>query len=196
MMLRPALTDILCISCINSIQCSKLRKSAWCPGSTSALTWTMCEWGYMCAKLWSNNCGSYSVRPTPLVEEESIFPNTWSWKEQNFRHVSRWHLKPRTTLLARTSSNLLDCTGLMTYMDWTIKDLEFESRYGSDFSHLHVVQTGPGAHTASYPIGTGALLMRVEGLGHEADHSSWSSAEMKNGGGYTSTPPCLQWHSA
>jgi hypothetical protein len=43
MMLKPALTDILCISCINFIQCSKLTKRTWCPQSTRALSWTMCE---------------------------------------------------------------------------------------------------------------------------------------------------------
>jgi hypothetical protein len=76
-MLKPILTDILCISCINSFQCSKLTKHAWCPQTTSVLTWMMCEWGYICAKLWSNNCGAYSDRPTPPLVEESIFPNTW-----------------------------------------------------------------------------------------------------------------------
>jgi hypothetical protein len=31
---------------------------------------------------------------------------------------------------------------------------EFESRYGQEFSLLHVVQTGYGVHPASYPMGT------------------------------------------
>jgi hypothetical protein len=35
---------------------------------------------------------------------------------------------------------------------------EFESRQGQDFSPVHSVQTGPGAHPASYPMGTGGDL--------------------------------------
>jgi hypothetical protein len=71
-MISPALTHILCISCINSIQCSKLRKCGWCPGNTSAFTWTMCVWGYICAKILSSNSGSYSGRPTPPLIRERI----------------------------------------------------------------------------------------------------------------------------
>jgi hypothetical protein len=44
-----------------------------------------------------------------------------------------------------------------------------------DFSLLHGFQTGPGAHLASYLIGTGRPFP-------EADHSLPSSAEIKNGG--------------
>jgi hypothetical protein len=33
--------------------------------------------------------------------------------------------------------------------------LGFDSRQGQDFSLLHSVQTGSGAHTASYLMGTG-----------------------------------------
>jgi hypothetical protein len=32
---------------------------------------------------------------------------------------------------------------------------EFESRWGQEFSLLHVVQTGSGVHQTSYPMGTG-----------------------------------------
>jgi hypothetical protein len=37
---------------------------------------------------------------------------------------------------------------------WMAEWFEFESRYGKDFSPLHAVQTGSGAHPASYPEGT------------------------------------------
>jgi hypothetical protein len=70
----------------------------------------------------------------------------------------------------------------MTYMDWTPKGLEFESQYRDDFSHFHVIQTCPGAHKASCSIGMGFLPMGTKGWGHEADHSSPSNAEEKNGG--------------
>jgi hypothetical protein len=36
---------------------------------------------------------------------------------------------------------------------WTAEWSEFESRYGDEFSTLNVVQTGCGAHPASYPLG-------------------------------------------
>jgi hypothetical protein len=38
---------------------------------------------------------------------------------------------------------------------WTAERSEFESREGQDVSSLHVVQTGSGAHPASYPMGIG-----------------------------------------
>jgi hypothetical protein len=38
------------------------------------------------------------------------------------------------------------------------------------FSPLHVIQTGPGAHAASYPKGTGSSFLGVEWPGREADH--------------------------
>jgi hypothetical protein len=38
---------------------------------------------------------------------------------------------------------------------WTTEGSEFESRYGKEFSLLHVVQTGSEAHLASFPTGTG-----------------------------------------
>jgi hypothetical protein len=38
---------------------------------------------------------------------------------------------------------------------WTTEASEFESRYGQEFSLLHVVQTGSGVHPTSYPMGTG-----------------------------------------
>jgi hypothetical protein len=43
---------------------------------------------------------------------------------------------------------------------WTTEGLEFESRYGKEFSFLHVVQTGSGANPASYQMGTGGLFPR------------------------------------
>jgi hypothetical protein len=45
------------------------------------------------------------MRQDAIREPENV---EWSWNKQNFGHMSRWCLKPRTILLARTSSNLLD----------------------------------------------------------------------------------------
>jgi hypothetical protein len=49
-----------------------------------------------------------------------------------------------------------------------------------NFSLHHRVQTGSGAHPASYPMGTGVF---------SPDHSPPYSAEIKNAWSYTSTPP-------
>jgi hypothetical protein len=42
---------------------------------------------------------------------------------------------------------------------------EFESRQGQEFSPLHVVQTGSGAHQASYPMGTGGYFPGGKSVG-------------------------------
>jgi hypothetical protein len=51
-----------------------------------------------------------------------------------------------------------------------------------DFYLLYSVQTGSGAHPASYPMGTGVQSPGVKLPGSEADHSTPSSAEVKNSG--------------
>jgi hypothetical protein len=53
----------------------------------------------------------------------------------------------------------------------------------------HRVHNGSEAHPASYPMDTGALSLGVKRPGRETDHSSPSSAEVKNAWSYTSTPP-------
>jgi hypothetical protein len=53
----------------------------------------------------------------------------------------------------------------------------------------HRVQTGSGAHPASYPMGTRALSLGVKRSEREADHSPPSRAEVKYAWGYASTPP-------
>jgi hypothetical protein len=58
-----------------------------------------------------------------------------------------------------------------------------------NFSLHHRVQNGSGAHPASYPVGTRGSLPGVKRPGREADHSSPSSAEVKECVEYTSTPP-------
>ncbi|PNF29271.1 hypothetical protein B7P43_G08948 [Cryptotermes secundus] len=54
---------------------------------------------------------------------------------------------------------------------------------------LHVLQTGSGAHPASYPMCTGARSLGVKWPGREADHSSPTSAEARKMWTYTCTPP-------
>jgi hypothetical protein len=43
--------------------------------------------------------------------------------------------------------------------------VEFESRYGLEFSLPHVVQAGFGAHPASYPMGTGGSFFGSKAAG-------------------------------
>jgi hypothetical protein len=58
-----------------------------------------------------------------------------------------------------------------------------------DVSVIHVVQTGSGAEPASCLMGTGGNhLVGITRLGHEADHSPPSSAEVKNGGAIRPLP--------
>jgi hypothetical protein len=57
-----------------------------------------------------------------------------------------------------------------------------------NFSRHHRVQTGSGAHPASYPVGTRGFFPGVKRPGREADHSTPSSAEVKNVWSYISTP--------
>jgi len=56
-------------------------------------------------------------------------------------------------------------------------------------SPRHYVQTGSGADAASIQWVPGALSTEVERPGREADHSSPSSADVKNLCSYTSTLP-------
>jgi hypothetical protein len=63
-------------------------------------------------------------------------------------------------------------------MGWTI---EVRSPTGADFSSSPCVQTGSGAHPASYPVGTNGFFPRGKArLGCDTDHSPPSSAEVKN----------------
>jgi hypothetical protein len=41
---------------------------------------------------------------------------------------------------------------------WTAEGSVFEFKWSQDFSLLHVVQTGSGAHKASYPMGNGSCF--------------------------------------
>jgi len=49
----------------------------------------------------------------------------------------------------------------------------------NNFSPSHRVLNGSGAHSASYPMGTGDSFSGVKRPGREADHSPPSSAKVK-----------------
>jgi hypothetical protein len=57
-----------------------------------------------------------------------------------------------------------------------------------NFSLLHNVQTSYRANTATYIMVTGHCFTGVKWLGHEADHSFLSSAEVDNGGAIPPLP--------
>jgi hypothetical protein len=58
--------------------------------------------------------------------------------------------------------------------------IEVRSPTGADFSSSLCVQTGSGAHPASYPMGTGGSFPGGKARpGRDADHSPPSSAEVK-----------------
>jgi len=50
------------------------------------------------------------------------------------------------------------------------------------------VQTGHGAHPASFPVGIGVFSPEVKRPRREVDHSPPSSVEVNNTWSYTSTP--------
>jgi len=57
-----------------------------------------------------------------------------------------------------------------------------------DFRLLHSIETGSGAHTGTYRMGTGYISWGRSGLGREADYRLRTSAEVKNAIRYTYTP--------
>jgi hypothetical protein len=61
--------------------------------------------------------------------------------------------------------------------------VESEFRWGQEFSLLHVVHTGSGAHLASCTVGTGG-----SSSGGKAEHSPQTTAEVKKMWIYTSIP--------
>jgi hypothetical protein len=65
------------------------------------------------------------------------------------------------------------------------------SRQGQDFSLLYIVQTGSGAHPASYIMGTVGCFP-----GGKSDHSPPTSAEVKNSGAIPSLPHAPSWRAA
>jgi hypothetical protein len=64
------------------------------------------------------------------------------------------------------------------------------------FSLPNSVQTNAGAHPAPHPMCTGALFTGIKQQGHEACHSSPSSAEVKKSGSIPSLPHTSSLHNA
>jgi hypothetical protein len=79
------------------------------------------------------------------------------------------------------------------YMESIVNKLD-ERGMGFDSRQGHGIQTGSGAHTASYSRMRWALLQEKKRSGNKADHSSPSCAEINNARSYTSIPAdFIQW---
>jgi hypothetical protein len=65
-----------------------------------------------------------------------------------------------------------------------------------DFSLLHIVHTGSGAHPAFCTVGTGDCFLGVKQPERVAYHSPPSSAEVKNGGAVHPLPHTCSGHNA
>jgi hypothetical protein len=66
-----------------------------------------------------------------------------------------------------------------------------------NFSLQHHVQTGSGTHTASYPMGAGAVSLGVRRPGREADHSPAPGAKVKECVElYLQSPNMSSWRGA
>jgi hypothetical protein len=65
-------------------------------------------------------------------------------------------------------------------LSYGLKGPGFESQYGVEFFFPKSVYTHSGVHPASYLIGSGVLCSVVKWSERELNHSSPSSAEVKN----------------
>jgi hypothetical protein len=70
-------------------------------------------------------------------------------------------------------------------LGWTSEELRFESHQGQNFSLLHSLQTGFGAHLSTHAIGNGGSLLGSKAAGD--DHSPPINAKVKNRWSYTPT---------
>jgi hypothetical protein len=78
---------------------------------------------------------------------------------------------------------------------WT-EGSDFESLQCQELYLLHSVQTGSGAHTASYSMRNGGSFPKVKRPGSESHHSPPTSAEVKKTCIYTLTSHTSSWRSA
>jgi hypothetical protein len=79
-----------------------------------------------------------------------------------------------------SSANLILSSKLSgIWSGYRLNDLGFESRQGLGMFFHHRVQIGSGAHQAPYPMGTRGSFPGGKWSGREADHSTPSSAEVK-----------------
>jgi hypothetical protein len=80
--------------------------------------------------------------------------------------------------------------------DYNLDDRGSISSGARDCSLSHSVPTGSGVHLSSCPVGTGPLPSRLKLPGREADLSSPSGAEVKNGGAILPLIHTSSWRGA
>jgi hypothetical protein len=78
-------------------------------------------------------------------------------------------------------------------MGWTA-GVRF-SAGAKELSLLHSIQTGSGAHPASYPMGTGGFFPGLKQPGCEYHHAPPCSADVMNGGAIPPLPHISSWKS-
>jgi hypothetical protein len=120
----------------------------------------------------------------------AVFYNMTQCCTVNFYRTTWRHIPEDSTL--QDMRHLKNSNVLITLrsLDIAVGIPEFESRWGQEFTFLHVVQTGSGAHPASHRMSTGG-----EGTWCGADHSPPTSAEVNKMWIYISTPP-IRLHGA
>jgi hypothetical protein len=102
--------------------------------------------------------------------------------------TQRWTASPAATGLEHMWSNSYSGMGRSSSVSIVTRlrvndRSQIRGRGNGIFSLCHRIQTGSGAHPASYPMSTG-----VKRPGRDSDHSLLSRAEVKNGWSCTSTP--------
>jgi hypothetical protein len=157
------------------------------------------KWG----KIWGFHGGEDSSRglqdcdavqccgTTPTFRRSMLSPaSLWRWREH--RPSKHWHTMYHNTTRHRNPEDL-DLTSQMKYFarppcyfkSYTnkrttlTKVIYFRNSIPIYHFRAHRVQTGSGAHPASYPIAPGTLSLGVKREGREADHSPPSSSEVK-----------------
>jgi hypothetical protein len=117
------------------------------------------------------------------------------WRKTYHEHINKrlkeiLFLKKYKQTIIWKSEDLVSCQEpgqRNRYSDWLRAGQP--KCWSSSPSPVHVIQTDSGAHSASYPMVTGALSREVKRPGREADHSPPTSAEVKKIWIYTSIPP-------
>jgi hypothetical protein len=128
-------------------------------------------------------CSKWQQHPKSHLGSHKLFfpyrqPNVSSESSRSF---SLWVLSAFISVMSRDSS-----VGIAT--GYGLDDRGSISGKGRGFSLFNSVHTGSGAHTASYPMGTGGSLPWVKRPRRESDHSSSSNSEVNNGKLYLHSP--------
>ena len=122
----------------------------------------------------------HSTRTTHSMKTIRGFENTFIWLYGKWGKEDILVNCCRHTVCSKSGT-------LIAYLSSIYKDFPVGARFSTP------IQTGPGAHPASYTMGTGSFP-RVNRPGHGTDHPSPSSAEVKERVGlYLYSPSGSSW---